>query len=695
MSTDPYQKVTADHLRRDAFLYIRQSSLRQVLENTESTKRQYALRDRALALGWPIERIHVIDSDLGQSGASAKDRDGFQQLVSEVAIGHAGIVLGLEVSRLARNNADWHRLLELSALTRTLILDEDGVYDPGHFNDRLLLGLKGTMSEAELHVIKARLLGGQRNKARRGELEIPLPIGLVYHPNGTVVLDPDRQIQDSVRLLFETYRKTQSASMVVRRFRREGWVFPRRIQHGIGKGEVHWGELLTARVLQILHNPRYAGAYAYGRSRTGRKADLTPAVLKVPQDEWFVLIRDAHAGYIDWDEFERNQTTLRQSMNAFSSEGRGRWVREGVGLLQWRVLCGRCGRRMRVRYQKFNDEILLPYYVCCDAAAHKAEKACQSIRGREVDAAIGRLLLDTLAPETLEIALAVEDEIAGRVEEAREQRLKQLERARYEAELARRRYMNVDPANRMVADTLEADWNARLRHLDMLQQDHEAKCQVDQKVLGDEARGRIRDLAMDFPAVWNDPHIAPLEKKRLIGTLIEDVTLLRAEQIAIHVRFRGGKTATLGIDKPKPMSVIRKTLPEVVALVDQWLEDGSDQEVSERLNALGHHNWKGEPFTAKKVTTIRMAYRLKSRFERLRERGMLTAAEMAKQLGVCIQNVYDMGQKGILRQHHYGHRHRCLFEPLGEKVFVKGQGGRYRPTQPKLIIVPSTTQGAV
>src|SRR5712671_3638329 len=252
MSFDVHQKVSADHLRRDAFLYVRQSSLRQVFENTESTKRQYALRERAVALGWPIERIHTIDSDLGVSGAHADNRDGFQQLVSQVALGHAGIVLGLEVSRLARNNADWHRLLELAALAKTLILDEDGVYDPSHFNDRLLLGLKGTMSEAELHVLKARLQGGIRNKARRGELELYLPIGLVYGAGGLVALDPDQQIQDTVRLLFETFRQCGSASAVVRRFQHEDWRFPRRVRRGVGKGDVLWGALDHSRVTQIL-----------------------------------------------------------------------------------------------------------------------------------------------------------------------------------------------------------------------------------------------------------------------------------------------------------------------------------------------------------------------------------------------------------------------------------------------------------
>src|SRR5580658_4745322 len=243
MSIDAHQKVDADHLRRDAFLYVRQSSLRQMFENTESSKRQYALRDRAVSLGWPIDRIHTIDTDQGISGANAENRDGFQHLVTEVALGHAGIVLGLEVSRLARNNADWHRLLELAALTSTLILDEDGIYDPAHFNDRLLLGLKGTMSEAELHVLKARLLGGQRNKARRGELEMALPIGLVYDAVGAVTLDPDQHIQRAVRMVFDTFREVRSATAVLRRFIREGLRFPRRIRRGIGKGDVVWGTI--------------------------------------------------------------------------------------------------------------------------------------------------------------------------------------------------------------------------------------------------------------------------------------------------------------------------------------------------------------------------------------------------------------------------------------------------------------------
>ncbi|HYZ42503.1 MAG TPA: recombinase family protein [Stellaceae bacterium] len=694
MFTDGPQKVSTDHLKREAFLYVRQSSPRQVFENTESTKRQYALRDRAVALGWPIERIHVIDSDLGRSAARADHRDGFQRLITEVAMGRAGIVLGLEVSRLARNNAEWHRLIELAALSHTLILDEDGIYDPAHFNDRLLLGLKGTMSEAELHVLKARLQGGIRNKARRGELELPLPIGLVYDADGAVVLDPDRQIRDTVRLLFETFRQCGSASAVVRRFQQEGWRFPRRIRRGIGKGDVLWGALDHSRVAQILHNPRYAGAFVYGRTRGGRNAQLKSIQRKVPREQWHVLIPDAHAGYISWQEYERNQATLRQNAAGFGEAARGGMPREGVGLLQGRVVCGRCGARMRVRYQDV-ERHLEPYYQCTEAVVRRAGKLCQSVRGRPIDEAVSALLLESVAPAAIEMALAVQEEIAHRIEQAEDLRRSQLERACYEAELARRRYLKVDPDNRLVADALEADWNNRLRHLDALQREHERQRAADQGLLSEEARRRILALAKDFRRVWNDPRTSPIERKRIVALLIEDVTLVKAERVSIHVRFRGGKTTSLTIDKPKPIALIRKTLPEVVRAVDELLEICTDQQVAARLNELGYRNWRGQSFTVKKVIVIRKAYGLRSRFERLRERGMLTGDEVARQLGVCTTTIHQWGRAGLLRRHLYGNNYRCLYEPLADVVVVKGAGGRYGGKLPSLITAPSATQGAV
>jgi len=559
MSTDSALKVDADHLRRDAFLYVRQSSLRQVFENTESTKRQYALRERAVSLGWPIERVHVIDSDLGLSGAQARDRDGFQSLVTEVALGHAGIVLGLEVSRLARNNADWHRLLELAALSRTLILDEDGIYDPSHFNDRLLLGLKGTMSEAELHILKSRLQGGILNKARRGELEMPLPIGLVYDGAGRVVLDPDRQVQDTVRLLFEAFNDVGSACAVVRRLRAQEVLFPRRIRRGIGKGDLLWGLIDVSRVLQILHNPRYAGAFVYGRSRIACNAQLHPVQRAVKQQDWKVLIRDAHTGYIDWQQFERNQVKLRQNLG-FAPGERGRMPREGNALLQGRVLCGRCGARMRVHYEPLGGQ-LRAYYRCYEEVVRRAGKPCQSVHGPAVDAAVSVLLLETVAPAAIEVALAVQDEIAQRIEQAAARRQAQLQRTRYEAELARRRYAKVDPDNRLVADALEADWNQRLRELDTLQQQHERQQHEDEAQLDETARKRIIDLARDFPRVWNDDRTSALERKRMLALLIEDVTLVAGPSIAVHLRWRGGRTQSLGVDKPRPIAQIRKSPP--------------------------------------------------------------------------------------------------------------------------------------
>ena len=309
--TETHQKVTTQNLARNAYLYVRQSSLRQVVENTESTKRQYALRRRAVALGWPEEQIIVIDRDLGQSGASTADRLGFQELVTEVGMARAGIVMGLEVSRLARNSTDWHRLLELCAVTDTLILDEDGVYDPAHFNDRLLLGLKGTMSEAELHLLRARLQGGILNKARRGELPSPVPAGFVYDERGEVILDPDRQVQKTIRLLFDTFRQTGAAMATIKAFRRRGTLFPRRVRYGANKGDILWGDLAHSRALWILHNPRYAGAFFYGRTRHRRMPDGRHISSKLPREEWTALVRDAHEGYITWEQFERNQEVLR------------------------------------------------------------------------------------------------------------------------------------------------------------------------------------------------------------------------------------------------------------------------------------------------------------------------------------------------------------------------------------------------
>jgi DNA invertase Pin-like site-specific DNA recombinase len=374
-------KVTAEHLRRLAYLYVRQSTLRQVHENRESTARQYDLKRRAQVLGWAVDQIVVIDEDLGLSGATADNRNGFQRLVAEVGLGRVGLVMGLEVSRLARSSTDWHRLLEICALADTLILDEDGIYDPGHFNDRLLLGLKGTMSEAELHLLRARLIGGQLNKARRGDLWMKPPIGFVYDSSGRVVFDPDQQVQRAVRSLFETFRQTGSALRVVHHFKTEGVLWPRRITSGVRAGELLFGPLEHSRVLGILHNPRYTGAFVYGRTRQ-RKVIIAGQLRyrRLKRDEWSVFLPNMHPGYISWEEFESNQSKLLANARGYGEDRRSSPPREGSALLQGLVLCGVCGLRMTVRYHTDHGH-LIPEYVCQRRGIQTAQPICQHLPG--------------------------------------------------------------------------------------------------------------------------------------------------------------------------------------------------------------------------------------------------------------------------------------------------------------------------
>ncbi len=479
MNPSSHEKVTATHLSRDAWLYVRQSTLHQVFENTESTQRQYDLRQKAVALGWPVERVQVIDCDLGRSAASVIDREGFQQLVTEVSMGRAGIVLGLEVSRLARNSCDWHRLLEICAVTGTLILDEEGLYEPGNFNDRLLLGLKGAMSEAEIHVLRSRLQGNLESKARRGELKLPLPTGLVYNAAGHVVLDPDRQVQQTFCTFFEAFQRTGTACATVKYFRQQGLMIPRRLRRGERKGELIWIELDHARALKILHNPRYGGAYVRGRTRTRKDVKGRAHTRHVPRDQWQVLLPNSHPGYISWDEFEENQRRLRENAQAYGGDRQKSPPREGPALLQGLAVCGCCGRPMTVRYRSCKTG-LRPKYVCQrDGIARGGESPCQSIPGHSIDEAIGELLLELMSPLTLEIALEVQKQFQARLEQADRIRQQHVERARFEANLARQRFMQVDPNNRLVADSLEADWNNKLRSLSEAQQEYERQRQQD------------------------------------------------------------------------------------------------------------------------------------------------------------------------------------------------------------------------
>ncbi|RMF64276.1 MAG: recombinase family protein [Bacteroidetes bacterium] len=691
MTRPIHQKVTASHLRRDAYLYVRQSTVRQVFENTESTRRQYALRERAVALGWPIERVNVIDSDLGKSGASSADREGFQQLVAEVGMGRAGIVLGLEVSRLARNSTDWHRLLEICALTDTLILDEDGIYSPGDFNDRLLLGLKGTMSDAELHVLRARLRGGILNQARRGALKTPLPVGLMYDAADNVVLDPDGQVRKSITHLFDVFERTGSARAVVKHFRDQGLRFPRRPRGGPHKGELLWEELRHWRVLRVLHNPRYAGIFCFGRTRTHKRPGERIEIEVLARDEWIAFLPDAHPGYITCEQFEANLARLRDNAQAHGKQRRKSPPREGPALLQGIAVCGVCGRRMTIRYHTRKGR-LWPEYLCQSECIETATRRCQSIPGSGIDEAIGALLVETVTPVTLEVALQVQAELEARADEADALRLQRVERARHEADLAGRRFMEADPENRLVVDVLEAEWNDKLRALHDAQEEIEHRRAEDHLKLDDERRKQILALATDFPRLWNDPKTPQRERKRMVRLLIKDVTLTKGDEIAAGVRFRGGATRELTLPLAQPAWQIRQTSAEVVAEIDALLNEHTEGQIARILNERGRVSGEGLHFHRIMVQRIRRDYELKTRYDRLREAGMLTLDEIAGVLGISTQTVKIWRNRGLLRAHAYNDKNECLYEHPGDDPPVKKQGSKLSKRRRFPEVAPNPTK---
>ncbi|MGH9772229.1 MAG: recombinase family protein [Candidatus Acidiferrales bacterium] len=668
-------KVQPRHLERGAYLYIRQSSMRQVIENVESTKRQYALRGRAVALGWRDEQIIVIDNDQGESGASAAWREGFQRLVTDVGMGHAGIVMGLEVSRLARNNADWHRLLEICALSDTLILDEDGVYDPASFNDRLLLGLKGTMSEAELHVLKARLRGGILNKVRRGEYRCPLPTGLVYDEAGNVVLDPDLQVREAIACFFETFSRVGSASQTVKVFRKEGLVFPSRFRIG---DAVVFRPLTASAAMRTLHNPRYAGAYVYGRRQYRHAADGKKTKKRAYED-WLACIPNAHPGYVSWEQFQQNLKILEANGRPYEV-ARSSPPREGAALLQGRAVCGRCGRQFRVRYaaRRGRQEA---WYVCDRGHSTHGEPNCQSIAGPPVDRAIGALVTEQMTPAAVELALEIRREIEARYEEADQLRCRAVERAQIDADLAQRRFMLVDPNNRLVANTLEGEWNDKLRALAEAREERERMRQRDRVVLDDAIRQRLVAMTTDFRKLWDDPSTPNRERKRLLACIVEDATLIKvpAEKVTkIHLRFKGGKTETLIAPSPRSSAQQIRTQPEVVKLVDQLLDDHVYSEIAGILNKRGFHPGASarpgrgqERFTTKRVAYLMHAYGLRSRYDRLRERGMLNRKEMAVRLGIHEYTVDRWAKYGIIKPHLYNDHGWKLYEPPASNTPAK------------------------
>ena len=668
-------KVQPHHLERGAYLYIRQSSMRQVIENVESTKRQYALRSRAIALGWRDDQIIVIDNDQGESGASAAWREGFQRLVSDVGMGRAGIVMGLEVSRLARNNADWHRLLEICALADTLILDEDGIYDPTSFNDRLLLGLKGTMSEAELHVLKARLRGGILNKVRRGEYHCPLPTGLAYDEAGNVVLDPDVQIRETMAYFFDTFSRVGSACQTVKVFRKQGVSFPSRFRMG---QRIVFRPLTTWSATRVLTNPRYAGAYVYGRRRYRRAADGKKEVRKREFGDWLACIPNAHPGYISWERYEQNLKLLADNGRPYAL-ARSSPPREGAALLQGRAVCGRCGRHFRVAYRSCRGK-QEAWYVCDRAHGALGEPNCQSIAGPPIDKAIGALVVERMTPAAVDLALEIRREIEARHEEADQLRCRAIQRAQIDADLAQRRFMLVDPNNRLVADTLEAEWNDKLRALAQAREERERGRQQDQLILDDAIRQRLVTMTTEFKKLWDDPGTPNRERKRLLAYIIEDATLIKVPMegiTKIHVRFKGGKTETLTTLNPKSSAEQVKTPATTVELVDKLLNNHIYSEIADILNQQGlRPGGSARPgrssarFTALRVAYLVHQYALRSRYDRLRDRGMLTKTEAAARLRIHEATLIRWAGYGIVKRHAYN-AHAYLYELPDSNLPIK------------------------
>ena len=613
-------KIQPRHLDLEALIYVRQSSAMQVRDHTGSTARQYDLYRRALDLGWTEDRIKIIDHDQGHTGAYAAGRDGFHYILGQVSLGKAGAILSIEASRLARANSDWFRLIEICALTETLVIDEDGIYDPTQFNDRIILGFKGNMSEAELHFLRARLQGSKLEKAKSGELRLPLPTGLLRDPAGQTVLDPDEQVQNALRLVFELFDQSGSALAVAKYFAAHHLKFPRRLRERGRRGDLVWEPLGTNRVLSVLHNPAYAGIYVYGRTKTRTRprpddfSRLETTVHRVPFDQSLSILRDHHTGYISADQFQANQQRLDENRTGRDDDHDRRGaVREGAALLQGIARCSYCGRRMTLAYKKSGSRDRYHVYKCSYKKSHRAERPCQAIRGDQVDAAVARVLLEALEPAQIEVSLAALDQVVAAARRIDEQWQRSLERVRYEADLARRRYLAVEPENRLVARNLERDWNEKLAELERLERESSHRPGLPRRLVDPQERAGILALARDFHGLWNAPTSTNAQRKQLLGLLIKDVTLQRdGSEVRALIRWQTEACTLLEIPYTKWVRGYdaRRTEGTVVARVRELAETLTDRQIAKQLNKEGLGRGTEGGYTGSKIYWVRHANRI-------------------------------------------------------------------------------------
>jgi DNA invertase Pin-like site-specific DNA recombinase len=642
-------KITGTHRRRRAVVYVRQSTLAQVERNVESTARQYALRGRAVELGWPPESVVVVDEDLGRSGASSDKRFGFKELVAEVGLGQVGLILALETSRLARSSADWHQLLDLCALTQTLIADADGVYSPGEFNDRLLLGLKGTMSEAELHLIRARLDGGLRNKAARGELRLALPVGLDRDQDGRVVLCPDEQVRHAIERVFVLWRRLGSARQVVFELIAEDQQLPRRT---VGQRRIRWARPSYGAVHDLLTNPVYAGAFVFGRKRREKRLDeqgrLRVHDVEVPMEQWSVCLPEHHPGYVSWPEYLQTRERLRANVRP-RGEGGGA-AREGAALLQGLARCGRCGRRMQVSYAGTNGTVRR--YACLRGhVLHATDQTCQSLGGGRLDKAVAAAFLEAVTPAGVAAT-------AGAVRELHDQHDQRLvgqrlavERAEFKADRARRQFDACEPEHRLVARTLERSLEDALAAAGRERGKLAALEQARPAPLTDAERAALVRLARDLPKVWNAPSTTDRDRKELLRTLVSDVivTAHRADKRAdVEICWEGGARTELTV-RLNARGPERRRLPEdTVELIRRLAAHHRDDQIASILSKNGHRTGTGLTFTASRVRSARQRAGIPAAPPPDPASELVTINQAAAELGASVFTIRRWLRDGLL-----------------------------------------------
>jgi DNA invertase Pin-like site-specific DNA recombinase len=647
-------KIQPTHLARLALVYVRQSTTSQLERNQESTDRQYKLVERAIELGWSRDQITIIDEDLGCTGSGLVERIGFEKMASEVALGRVGIILGLEVSRLARNNADWYRLLDLAGMTDTLIADADGLYHAGLFNDRLVLGLKGTMSEAELHLIRARLIGGIRNKAARGELRLGLPIGFVWGDcDGEIKFHPNEAVVGAIRNVFDRFAEMGSARQVWLWFRSQNLPFPNRSN---GFQEIRWVTATYSKIHEVLTNPVYAGAYIYGKTRSERYVDTTGRIRNrmrhLPQAQWRTFIKDHHEGFIDWQTYESNQARIGCNTRPRPHEAGGA-VREGVALLQGIATCGQCGRRLHVHYQGKNSS---PGYHCPGSILVEGRSMwCLRVGGVQIDEAVVKAFLEAVKPAGIEAAIVAETSIESDYDAAIAQWLLEVERARYEAQRAERRYQAVEPENRLVARGLEVEWEKCLRNLAAAEAELVSRENMRPRLLTTEDKEKLHALGTDISKVWTAPTTTDRDRKELLRTVLEEViTKIERKSSSptahLTLRWRGGAITDLDLELKHRHQPKLRTDEDTIDLVRRLATHYPDPVIAGILNRQDRHTATGERFTANKVGCLRRYWKI-PKFEQvsMRAKGELaTIDKAAEMLGVAPSTVHRWLAEGFI-----------------------------------------------